>query len=488
MTKTLFKRKARRHRQWINPYTAVALGVGIMAASVVLAVNSIDVPPRQLARYIEHRAAGHNTVVTALAGGVSKFFTAQDRKGDVRVTAQAMQVGAAVDAIPLKEDRIGARQTIFVNSSAEAIRAIAEARPGDAITFMPGEYRFSGTAVSASRVGEPSAPIWVRADRLGTVFLKLDMVEGFRVSAPHWRFENLNIEGTCQDHSRCEHAIHVVGKAHHFIARNNVISDFNAHIKINGAGADFPDHGSIEGNTLTNLAVRNTDNPVTPIDLVAASHWTIRRNLISDFVKAQGNQISYGAFVKGAGSHNRMEQNLVLCEDKLRAPAMQRVGLSLGGGGTGSAFCRDGRCITEQQESVIRENLIAHCSDDGIYLNKAAQSQVRQNVLIDTAGIAVRFAQSSAEISGNQVDGTIRQRDGALLRSADNDTTSGLGLFLGWHPVRRQFDDRGVLAGLTSRVQREDSDKGMESAARCLGLRTQQVVDKASTSSKACQP
>src|SRR5437763_779831 len=83
----------------------------------------------------------------------------------------------------------------------------------------------------------------------------------------------------------------------------------------------------------------------------AASHWIIRGNLISDFIKAQGDQISYGAYAKGAGSDNRFEQNIVLCESLLRGFAGQRVGLSLGGGGTGKELCRDKRCITEQDGS-----------------------------------------------------------------------------------------------------------------------------------------
>ncbi len=65
-------------------------------------------------------------------------------------------------------------------------------------------------------------------------------------------------------------------RGQHFIARNNVITDFNAHFKINGNEGRFPDDGLIEQNTLTATAVRETANPVMPIDLVAANGWTIR--------------------------------------------------------------------------------------------------------------------------------------------------------------------------------------------------------------------
>jgi hypothetical protein len=97
----------------------------------------------------------------------------------------------------------------------------------------------------------------------------------------------------------------------------------------------MPDNGVIESNTLGNTSIRRTGNPVTLIDLVAASHWAIRGNVISDFINGQGNQISYGAFAKGGGSANRFERNVVLCENILKGTSGQRVGLSLGGGGTG---------------------------------------------------------------------------------------------------------------------------------------------------------
>ena len=292
-----------------------------------------------------------------------------------------------------------------VASPEEALRAIGDAKPGDAITFLPGTYRFDGTYIAASQPATRAAPILVRAERPGSVVLEFNMVEGFLVSAPYWSFENLVIRGTCADHSHCEHAFHVVGNAAHFLARNNEIVDFNAHFKVNGSAGAYPDFGVIEGNTLRNDSVRDTGNPVTPIDLVAASHWRIRGNRISDFVKGRSDRISYGAFVKGGGADNRFERNVVVCEDRLRGFAGQRVGLSLGGGGSSADACRGGRCITEQDRGAIASNLIAACSDDGIYLNRAAASLITHNTLIDTGGITARFGESSADVEGNLVDG-----------------------------------------------------------------------------------
>jgi parallel beta-helix repeat protein len=271
------------------------------------------------------------------------------------------------------------------------------------------------------------------------VTLEFDMTEGFRVSEPYWSFENLRIRGVCNRHSDCEHAFHVVGRAHHFVARHNDVSDFNAHLKINGDNKSFPDDGLIEANTLSNSSIRDTDNPVTPIDLVAANRWTIRSNSISDFAKSGSDRVSYGAFAKGGGEGNVFERNLVICEHLIKGAPGQRIGISLGGGGSEQEFCRDARCITEQDGSTIRSNLVMSCSDDGIYINRSAISHVEHNTLIDTGGISVRFAESSAELEGNLVDGIIRRRDGATLYTTDNIQTSPSRLYVRSHPVRNLF-------------------------------------------------
>jgi hypothetical protein len=273
------------------------------------------------------------------------------------------------------------------------------------------------------------------------VQLEFDLIEGFKVSGAYWTFENLSIRGTCKEHSACEHAFHVVGGAQHFTARGNTLADFNAHFKINAEGGAAPDEGLLEGNAISNSSVRRTANPVTPIDLVAASRWVIRGNRISDFIKGEGNQISYGAFAKGAGEANRFEGNLVICEHLLRGHPGSRVGLSLGGGGTDPGVCRDKRCITEQSGGVIAANLIAACSDSGIYLNKAAASVIRHNTLLDTGPLDVRFPESSADLEGNLVDSAVRSRDGGVLRETDNRQTGMARLYTGQHPVRDLFAD-----------------------------------------------
>jgi hypothetical protein len=327
---------------------------------------------------------------------------------------------------------------VLAATSEEVLAAVARAEPGETITLLPGTYRFAGK-IDVNRPGQDGRPITLRAIEAGSVLIETTAVEGIKVSAPFWRFENLSVRGVCTQDSDCEHAFHVVGPAHHFIARNNTIFDFNAHFKINAENRIYPDNGLIEGNTLSNSHPRHTANPVTPIDLVTASGWIVRHNFISDFIKAEGDGISYGGFFKGAGTGNVFEQNTVLCEHRLRGQPGQRVGLSLGGGGTGKDLCRDRRCVTEQEQGVIRANLIASCSDAGIYINSAAGSVVDHNTLVDTSGIEVRFPETTASVEGNLVDGPIRRRDGALVRENDNRSTPPAYAYLGYHPVRALF-------------------------------------------------
>jgi hypothetical protein len=413
---------------------AAAFVIITMGITLSYMLERLGVPPRALGPYLERRASGHHPVIVRAGEWMSRTLVSLDRGAQRPFLAQRFAIGAQANAAPVTPDVNGSG--ILVSSTDDAFKAIGAAHPGDVITFLPRVYRFRGRSVDVRQNGTAQKRITLRAPRLDSVFIEFDTTEGFVVAAPYWTFENLTIRGACSDHSNCEHAFHVSGKGSHFIARNNRITDFNAHFKINGSDEGFPDYGIIERNTLSNSTVRQTENPVAPIDLVAVNHWIIRGNLITDFVKGQGNQISYGAFAKGGGANNRFEQNVILCENQLRGARGQRVGLSLGNGGTGKQYCRNKRCIAEQDGGAIEANLIAFCSDDGISLNRSATSKILHNTLIDTGGISVRFAESTADIEGNLVDGAIRSQNGALIRAEDNYETPTAQLYLGVHSIR----------------------------------------------------
>ena len=309
--------------------------------------------------------------------------------------------------------------------SVEALRAaMAAAQPGDTIMVADGTYEVAGNLV-ASTAGLASAPIVLRAASPRSVVLRFSddgtSVEGIRVLAPWWQFEGLDIEGACADDTRCEHAFHLAGDADHTVIRNNVLRDFNAQIKSNGQQVGgtmaFPDDVLVERNTLRDSRARNTANPVTKIDVVGGRRWIVRANTLADFQKGGGDQVSYGAFLKGHSRDGLFERNLVRCAWSTSGGT--RIGLSLGGGGSGPpGICEDGTCQPEHQGGMLRNNLVMDCSDVGIYLNRAANTLLGHNTLYATSGIDIRFTDSSADLRNNLVGGAIRNRDGATSTSS----------------------------------------------------------------------
>ncbi|MEM9532737.1 MAG: chondroitinase-B domain-containing protein, partial [Pseudomonadota bacterium] len=268
---------------------------------------------------------------------------------------------------------------IAVTTPAELTAAVQNAQPGDVITLAPGTYNVVATRISVNTPGTAVAPITVRAEALGDAQIKWNsagtFVEGFLISAPYWRFENLDIEGICANDTNCEHAFHIVGGAEFTQIVNNRLYGFNAMLKGNQLSGEFPDDVDVIGNELFNPAPRQTGNPVTPIDIVGGRRWLVQSNFIYDFAKAGGNQISYAAFLKGNSKDGIMERNLVMCE---RFHTGQiRLGLSFGGGGSGPpGICEENTCTPEHEGGIMRNNLIVNCpADVGIYLNEAASSQ-----------------------------------------------------------------------------------------------------------------
>ncbi|MCK7578179.1 MAG: hypothetical protein MZV65_22195 [Chromatiales bacterium] len=267
--------------------------------------------------------------------------------------------------------------------------------------------------------------------------LELDTLEGFFVDHSYWVFENLKIRGICSNDSQCKHAFHVVGNAVGTVLRNNELVDFNAALKVNGQFSDhgdrFPDHGLVHNNFVYNTRVRQTDNPVTLLNINAANGWVVSANFIADFAKGAGDRVSYAAFMKSNSQNGVFERNLVVCHWKIMPQSGIRVGLSFGGGGMAARFCRKRDSTIEHTDGIMRNNIIARCPTDvGIYLNKSASTEIYSNLLINTRGIDVRFETSSALIHDNILDGRIAERDGGQFKATNNLLEAKCGLFLQW--------------------------------------------------------
>ena len=125
---------------------------------------------------------------------------------------------------------------IDVSDTASLRTAVSAANPGDEIVLLAGNYRIDSVIV-CNRPGSPGSPIRVRAEVPGCARILVNTFEGFKVSAPHWTFEGLDMEGICADHSVCEHAFHVVEDADFTTIRGCRLHEFNAMIKGNGQGS-----------------------------------------------------------------------------------------------------------------------------------------------------------------------------------------------------------------------------------------------------------
>lgn len=302
---------------------------------------------------------------------------------------------------------------IAVFSSKALQEAFGRARAGDTLVLAPGHYRAHRLTTRAA--GTPQAPITVRSAVPHAAIVHADGGELFSIHHGWWRFADLRLEGGPQ----AQHAFHVAGAAPRVRIEGNLVLDFNSPVKINGEpGAQYPDDGVLAGNDFANRGARETGAPVTFIDLVSASGWVVRENVLADFAKGGGNRISYGIFMKGNSEGGLIERNLVLC--RYRVEGGTRVGISLGGGGTETRYCREGSCNTEHRGGTVRNNVVVDCPDVGVYLNRAQDSRVVHNTLLLTRGIDVRFPTSTGLVAGNVLSGRVLGRDGGRARERDN--------------------------------------------------------------------
>lgn len=349
---------------------------------------------------------------------------------------------------------------VVANDSNSLVNALKSARAGDMVVIAPGTYTIA-SSVGLSAQGTLASPIWVTAPSLGSVIIKSKTTEMINVNGANWNFENLLIQGDCVPDTACEHAFHVVEKSSGFMLRNSVLRDFNAMIKGNGQSGTYPSNVLIENNQFYNRWGRDV-GVLTFIDVVGGDYWTIRGNYIADFQKAGGNYISYGAFLKGGGRYGLFENNLVVCSRHLPYAGDARLGISFGGGGTGPQFCDRGEeCATgEHIQGIMRNNIVMNCSDAGIFMRKAIDCKLNNNILYNTIGVDQVDGSSGTEalynISYNTDSTFIYDRGSTHNTSMDakNYTTSSkssiLALFT--NPDSGDFSLKGTNTKATSGI------------------------------------
>jgi len=340
--------------------------------------------------------------------------------------------GAHPDFTPAQQGEL-----VVVSDVVSLKKALSSAKPGQQIMLEPGVYAFERT-FEMRQAGTAAAPIRLTGRRMHQVQLLLKG-EGLLLLAPHWQFENLSFIGNCDTHDSCQHALHISGRASDVLIRNNSFRDFNSAIKVNGLNGNYPDRGLLVNNTIYNTSPRQTKGPATPVDIVAANDWVVRANFIYDIQKSAGDEVSYAGFIKGNASGGVFERNLVMCEANLKGGRYTALGLSFGGGGTGKPYSRDEQTDVESRGGVMRNNIIMHCPNDvGIYLNKAADTLLENNIVYNTVGVDVRYSASTAIFRNNVISGRINNREGGQHQAEHNYVVSR-SFFTGRDQLKDEF-------------------------------------------------
>ena len=296
------------------------------------------------------------------------------------------------------------------SDTASLTRALRKAAAGDTIEIRPGTYALKRQWLR--RNGTAAAPIMITAAKRGSVTLQSHSVELLKISGRYWVVDGIEFVGDANTF----HAIHITGDADNVIIRNNRFRDFHAAIKANGEGtpAKFPDNVVIANNVFSNSGPRRTSAPVNTVNIDGGTGWRIVGNMITDFEKQGGNDVSYGAFLKGSAENGLIARNLVICEWRHRGG--QRIGLSLGGGGFAKRTTP-----WETRASRIVNNIVLNCPEGpAIYINKGAESVVAFNTIYNAFGIDARFPETSATVANNVMTGSILDRDGATVAMAGN--------------------------------------------------------------------
>ncbi len=329
---------------------------------------------------------------------------------------------------------------LYVSNIKELQNAVQNATPGSVIVMRNGSYSFNGKKISLSKdTPSKEQPIYLVAEESGKVRLEMETSEGFYINQPHWNFIGIQFVGTCAKHNRCHHAFHVVANGDYFYAAHNEFIDFNAAIKVNQIRNVYPDNGKIEFNHFYYTGPRTTKSPITPINMDNGAYWITRNNIIRDFLKFGGNRISYGAFYKGGAIGGEISNNLIICETGPSQARGATVGLSLGGGGMNPVHRRH-QANFETNQVVVSNNIVMHCNDVALYVNKGQESIIYNNTFYNTSGLDLRFPETSGHVFNNVLLGKIRKRQGGS-GTLDHNLVLARDYWSGDNPMKTLYAD-----------------------------------------------
>jgi parallel beta-helix repeat protein len=308
-------------------------------------------------------------------------------------------------------------QTINVATVAELESAFARAGAGTTIVLANGTYRLTAP-IYTILPGTKSARITVRAATANGAIIETNGAEeAFRIVQPYWSFLNLYVKVT--NNSNYGYKLEGAG-ANTIITGGTIEIRPGSEAGIKGAGgmnAPWPDNARIEGMKIF-MSAPTTYGLAEGIDAVAVRNWTIRANTVYG-IRTSAGGVAYGIMTKGNSQNTVIERNLVYdCF----------IGLSLGGGGTGAQWVRNGDIAYEDRNGTVRNNVVMGSSDVALYLYKSNGSSVYNNTFYNSyttcgtgcSSIDVRMSGATADIRNNILDKRINDRDGATHTAGSN--------------------------------------------------------------------
>lgn len=141
-------------------------------------------------------------------------------------------------------------RSVLVDSVADLKKALADARPGDAIILKPGRYALS-ERLELRAEGTPEKPLVLRGENIADTVLELHDDGSLAVTGKYWNISDVIVRGQCTQ-GACSHLVDAGNRAAGFTVRNLFVSGLR--FLLNTSMMPGPsDPGLIDGVTLVGV-------------------------------------------------------------------------------------------------------------------------------------------------------------------------------------------------------------------------------------------
>ncbi|MBL8025493.1 MAG: hypothetical protein JNL74_03735 [Fibrobacteres bacterium] len=259
-----------------------------------------------------------------------------------------------------------------VSTVATLRTAVNAVNPGDTVTLAPGTYAVGGDFLISRGGSEAAGYVVIRAAARNTVTISGNYGDQMMlVDKKYVVLENLTLDG-----GPSYHCLHIKPGAGHLIVRNcTFVGCIDKSVK-NSSPVLTPESSTVWQDYMLfencEGSAGSRNQAIGMLNINGPDYLTVRGCHMHNYSLTEG----YACFLKAGGKYPVYENNLV--RDCF-------VGLSFGGGTTGSDFQRRGS--VEAFNGIARNNVVVRITDVGLHCNKVTNCRFLNNTLIQTAGI-----------------------------------------------------------------------------------------------------